>query len=172
MLPAYRDILKRINEEPIWYEESGVPRYDKFKPEMLGIYDDIAVYYQIACQACERKFYVGEGISLMQRLKSNWMKAGLAALNSDKNQKTLEEIKIEYDPKIIDKKQAAIEYGMTTPHFGDPPRHNIDDKYRCVGEVENCIDLEILEFWIKDQKENYEWQRFPEFEGVIKEENQ
>ena len=61
MLPDYADIRKRIKSEPLWFDEGGVPRYDAFRPAMLGIYDTYAVYYEIACQACHQRFNVAEG---------------------------------------------------------------------------------------------------------------
>lgn len=61
MLPDYRDITKRILESPLWYTEHGVPRYDAFRPDMLGIYDVYAALYEIACRACDKHMLVGVG---------------------------------------------------------------------------------------------------------------
>jgi hypothetical protein len=30
MLPSYDDIKSRIDDDPKWYDENGVPRYDDF----------------------------------------------------------------------------------------------------------------------------------------------
>jgi len=46
-------------------------------------------------------------------------------------------------------------------HYGDPPIHG------CVGDTMNCIDIEILEFWIK-RDFSEEWKRYKWFEGEIK----
>ena len=43
-------------------------------------------------------------------------------------------------------------------HYGDPPRHN------CVGDTMNCDDIAVLEVWAK---EDMEWVRHPEMEGLI-----
>ncbi len=43
-------------------------------------------------------------------------------------------------------------------HYGDPPIHD------CVGDTMNCDDLQVLEFWAKDQ---FDWVRRSELEGVI-----
>lgn len=40
-------------------------------------------------------------------------------------------------------------------HYGDPPIHH------CVGDTENCDDLQIVEFW---EKVDFEWVRLPEYE--------
>jgi len=39
------------------------------------------------------------------------------------------------------------------PHYGDPPIHG------CVGDTENCTDLEVVEFWEKDKKVPWDWTR-------------
>jgi hypothetical protein len=46
-------------------------------------------------------------------------------------------------------------------HYGDPPVHN------CTGDTMNCDDLEVLEFWNKDNRKDPRWERVPEFEGKI-----
>ena len=61
MLPAYDDIRSRIAEPPIWHDRHGVPRYEPFKPQMLGVYDDFAVLVEIECQRCARRFLAGGG---------------------------------------------------------------------------------------------------------------
>lgn len=61
MLPDYDDIKKRIQEPPLWYDQNGVPRYDKFHPSMLGIYDSYAILVRISCQDCLTQFLVSHG---------------------------------------------------------------------------------------------------------------
>lgn len=47
-------------------------------------------------------------------------------------------------------------------HYGDPPPHA-----GCLaGATMNCIDLEVLEFWVKD-KVSHEWTRAPSLEGDL-----
>lgn len=59
MLASYDDILSRIAEEPLWYDEHGVPRYEPFHHDMLSnIYADWAVLLLISCAACGRRFKV------------------------------------------------------------------------------------------------------------------
>ena len=92
MLPDYADIRKRIDEDPLWYDEHGVPRYDPFRPSMLGIYDDLAILMVIECQSCGTPFKVGLG---KQRALER-------AFGSDASLPT--------------------EHGVGSWHYGDPPR--------------------------------------------------
>ena len=61
MRPSYADILLRIAEPPLWHDRHGVPRYEPFAPQMLGVYDDFAILVEIKCQRCSRRFLVGGG---------------------------------------------------------------------------------------------------------------
>jgi hypothetical protein len=57
MREEYRDIRSRIAEEPKWFDENGVPRYDEFHPDMLAnVYADECVLTEEACQSCGRKY--------------------------------------------------------------------------------------------------------------------
>ena len=59
MKPSYEDIKKRISEEPKWYDQHGVPRYEEFNPELTSnIYADEVVLLEIRCQWCGKKFLV------------------------------------------------------------------------------------------------------------------
>jgi len=60
MFPSYDDIRSRIAEPPLWHDQHGVPRYDPFRPEMLGVYDHFAILGEIACQSCGRRFLVAD----------------------------------------------------------------------------------------------------------------
>ena len=53
---GYSDITSKISEDPQWWDENGVPRYDKFHPKYCpDIYADVVVLYLIECQSCRRK---------------------------------------------------------------------------------------------------------------------
>jgi len=57
--PSYEDIKKRIDEEPKWYDNYGVPRYEEFNPELTSnIYADEIALLEIRCQWCGKKFLV------------------------------------------------------------------------------------------------------------------
>jgi hypothetical protein len=61
MLPSYGDIIRAAEgKKPLWYMDTGVPRFEPFKPSMVGIYHRYVVYYTIACQACHVEFNVTE----------------------------------------------------------------------------------------------------------------
>lgn len=52
-------------------------------------------------------------------------------------------------------------YPMWSPlHYGDPPIHG------CVGDTENCNDLQILQFWKKDYNRGLDdkWVRDTQYE--------
>lgn len=63
MLPKYQDILDAASKRPLWYTESGVPRFTPFRPQMLAVYDQLAVLTEIECADpyCRRSLYVGVG---------------------------------------------------------------------------------------------------------------
>lgn len=52
-------------------------------------------------------------------------------------------------------------------HYGDPPIHG------CTGDTMNCEDLAVLEVWRKNRDlEQWGWERQPEFEGAIDQEEE
>lgn len=97
MLPAYLDITSRISIEPLWWDGNGVPRYDPFHPRMLGVYDEVSLLVEIACQLCGKRFTVGVGVSVMQAMMSSTFN-GIAG-------------------------ESLLERFAETFHYGDPPRH-------------------------------------------------
>lgn len=55
----YSDILKRIPEEPKWYDMNGAPRYDDPRPSLSPyVYADKIAFILVKCQECEREFTV------------------------------------------------------------------------------------------------------------------
>src|SRR5438128_81638 len=55
----YEDILSRIPEPPQWFDDYGVPRYCKFKPNRLAnIYSTECALAEISCQQCGHRFLV------------------------------------------------------------------------------------------------------------------
>lgn len=65
MKAYYQDILLRISEEPKWYDQNGVPRFDEFHPKYCpNIYTRQVFLLNIACQACSKEFRV--------EMHSNW----------------------------------------------------------------------------------------------------
>jgi hypothetical protein len=140
MLPYYGDIIDRIEEEPIWYDQNGVPRYEKFKPDLApNIYADEVILLEIACQDCGRKFLV----------EMNWEHTDLYLLRHSIPNPSFSEVMRGW--LKTDKKEES----WPPVHYGDPPSHG------CVGDTMNVYDLRILEFW---RKENFDWARKTEFE--------
>ena len=59
MHTSYKDIFDRIKEEPKWFDEYAVPRYNIFSPDQCAnIYANIVKLILIECQSCERPFFV------------------------------------------------------------------------------------------------------------------
>jgi len=55
----YDDILSRIAEEPVWFDEHAVPRYREFAPsKVANAYADEAALVEVTCQGCGRPFRV------------------------------------------------------------------------------------------------------------------
>jgi hypothetical protein len=62
----YEDILKLTKKKPLWFDESGVPRYVKFAPNRLAnIYAKEACLFLISCQSCGHKFHVAASQDIM-----------------------------------------------------------------------------------------------------------
>ncbi len=59
MLCSYHDIISRIPDPPLWWDENGVPRYVAFAPrEAANIYANEVALVAIACQSCGTEFKV------------------------------------------------------------------------------------------------------------------
>jgi len=136
MLERYEDIKKRIKDPILWYDENGVPRYDKFNKSVCpDIYADEVVLLEIACQDCNKKFLVEMSWSHCTKIFERHTESISARL---------------YQWIESNKK------GWPPLHYGDPPRHDY-----CVGETMNCVDIRVIEFW---QQEKFGWKRLPQFE--------
>lgn len=96
MKPSYEDIHRvaaTAGVQPLWFDQDGVPRFDEFDPDMLGVYDDFSILAAIQCQNCALSFWVGCG----------YMKYPLGPLVTN---------------RIL-----TIEQVVERFHYGDPPRH-------------------------------------------------
>jgi len=140
----YRDIRERIAEEPLWWDEEGVPRYCEFAPnETNNIYADQAILLLIACQGCRKEFKV----CMSQARYRAYINA---SERLGRNDLTDEDIK-DYTLKEFVRSKRI--------HYGDPPNTGC-----CGGTTMNCIDLKVLEFW---ERPNFDWVRVPELEIEI-----
>lgn len=142
MKAAYNDIKDKIKTTPLWYDENGVPRYEKFHPNLSpNIYAEEVALLEIACQYCHKRFLV----------EVNFCKFDLVFNKSKKslsNQVTL----------YMKNRNTFIPV-----HYGDPPRHDCDGG----GDTMNCYDLRIKEFW---QKKKFKWQRIKKYEIELEKE--
>lgn len=75
MLCDYKDIKDRIDEDPKWYDEKGVPRYCEFDPDKVNnIYAKEVILLLVECQNCSEKFKVAISQDNMQIHKVNSFK--------------------------------------------------------------------------------------------------
>lgn len=139
MLPDYADIRDRLGE-PIWWDGNGVPRYDPFRPDMLGVYDTFALYVEIECQSCAERFLVGEGRSRLDLMSP-----------------------------FTAPPETFLTWA-TGYHYGDPPAHTHPRHPGglCGGTSMNVIDRRIVEAWerVFRDRVGYEWVRHPEIETI------
>lgn len=139
MLPDYSDIINHADTEPIWFDQNGVPRFESFHPQMLGVYTKYALYATIACQSCGKRFNVGCGYNAYDFL---------------------------YDGTI---QHYELDKLAKNFHYGDPPPHgcmgdtmncedietlqvyelNLDDGYNWV-RVPELEGLDIRPDWAKE----------------------
>jgi len=136
MKASYLDIKSKIKEEPLWYDENGTPRYEKFSPELSpNIYAEKVVLLEIACQDCKQRFLV----------EMNWSPMNMIL---DRHSESFSSNMRQYFKSRRESNYSPI-------HYGDPPIHG------CVGDTMNCYDLRIVEFHKKD---NLEFRRMKEYE--------
>ena len=70
MKQNYKDITSRINEEPKWYDDNGVPRYDEFSPcSSPNVYADEVCLFEVACQSCKKFFTVSKSSDRFESLQ-------------------------------------------------------------------------------------------------------
>lgn len=123
MLQDYKDIKKRIKEEPLWYDENGTPRYDDFHPTLSpNIYAYEVILMRIACQYCGKEFLV----------ELNWHPWGYLC-NPRRHRESFS--------NLLEMWNKGGRVTFCPVHYGDPPPHD------CVGDTMNCIDLGIVQFW-------------------------
>jgi hypothetical protein len=138
MKESYDDIRERIKMKPLWFDDNGVPRYDKFRPNLLpDVYARECVLMEIGCQACGEKFLVSLGYS---PYSEKWRLWGSFSKRIQ---------------MFIDSPEKTV---WSPIHYGDPPRH----EGLCAGDTMNCYDIRILEFWGRDER--VDWVRRKEFE--------
>ncbi|GGX57238.1 hypothetical protein GCM10007385_27620 [Tateyamaria omphalii] len=118
----YRDILDRVSDPVLWFDEAAVPRFEPFSPKLTAnIYAQEAVLVRIECQGCRTEFDV--------------------AFTSPAASKPIEPDDTRY------RKYPLLQDYISSRklHYGDPP--NI----RCcaAGASMNSIPKTVLEYWVK-----------------------
>jgi hypothetical protein len=153
----YSDIRDRIDGEPMWFDERGVPRYCEFGPlETADIYADEALLMQIECQSCGQEFLVCLSSSKMGRYRQALLGA---ALDAKREGRTLtdEDVSVEWERNSLARSVAA-----GAVHYGDPPNADC-----CLaGASMNSVPQRVVEFWRRDEK-LHDWVRVPELERDI-----
>jgi len=145
---SYSDIVDRIKEQPIWWDNNGVPRYEKFRPYLMpDIYADEAVLYLIECQGCGTEFQVAETHSFKDIMRAM---RGVCSHLSEEEQKEL--IRKQSEASTL---ASQIKSGYL--HYGDPPNTGCCG----AGSTMNCMDIKVLEYW---KKANFEWVRDSQLE--------
>jgi hypothetical protein len=135
----YGDILSRIPEPPLWWDEVAVPRFCEFSPqEVANIYASYAVLALVTCQGCGTEYRVAFSQGSMDRY-----------LGRD------EAGEIRWAPTLD---EAVLEKGL---HYGDPPNGNCC----CAGPTMNSEPRRVLEFW--KRAGGMEWERDAAFEVDI-----
>ena len=79
MFANYHDISSKLGT-PVWFDESGVPRYCEFHPSNLAnIYATEAVLFLVGCQVCGKGFTVamsGAFPATSDRIRNNTLDYG------------------------------------------------------------------------------------------------
>lgn len=85
MKQPYLDIINRIsNDSVLWWDENGVPRYDRFSPRLASnIYASEVALLKVACQNCSQQFLVvisalvlSDNNSLLSKIKNRALEYG------------------------------------------------------------------------------------------------
>jgi len=135
--PAYRDVLEAAGRPPRWWDSNGVPRFAPFHPNLLGVYDQLAVLVEIACQSCHARFLVGAGARRFDIYPGS--------------------------AKVAETDLAGF---ASSYDYGDPPRHSLPGRPgdRCAGETMSSEATFVVEAW---EQVGFEWVHRPEHTGPI-----
>lgn len=118
----YHDIRSKLDDDPDWWDEVGVPRYCEFAPSRTNVvYTEEVALLEIACQGCDTLF----------RVAMSW--------SSSRNWVLPKEYQV---PPLSERIQNKI------IHYGDPPNSGCCTS----GATMNSIPLRVLEFWQQDER--------------------
>ena len=147
---CYDDILSRIPEEPVWFDEHAVPRYCVFHPsKVANAYADEVALAEVTCQSCARLFRVAFAARApATHAKDEWPAGPIG--------RAIREKTLHYgDPPNVWCCQAG-------PTENSEPRRVI--QYWRQGDPKYVGDAEHGGRVITDPKAYFTWTRYPEFE--------
>lgn len=156
----YRDILDRVTEPPVWFDEHAVPRFGQFSPdEIANIYADEAVLMLITCQACGHPYNVAMSLSRTDRILSALGRSGVTHVEKPgerehygtfSRRKMTAEESAEVD-RIAAERSLAAQIREKSIHYGDPPNACPGG---CSGATMNSEPRRIIEYWRKGEKKD------------------
>jgi hypothetical protein len=164
----YQDIRSRIAEEPKWFDEHAVPRFNNFEPsEIANIYAEECALVLIKCQNCDHEFKVAFSFGTLDK-----MDHGETVLRNMLSELAWPQTK---DAYVVMRKEAyARAWGLTLAErirlknigYGDPP--NI---WCCAaGPTMTSDTVRVLEYWRRYESDtegnvkSIDWTRYPELE--------
>jgi len=145
---SYCDIRNRIGEEPTWWDENAVPRYQPFRPqECANIHAVEAALVLITCQDCGKEYRVAFTLSERRITERGETWAAVVYQIADAETITGAELRRRLQ-NAFEKAWAqtlADEIRERTLRYGDPP--NACDKTCTAGATMNSEPRRVLEYW-------------------------
>lgn len=151
------DVLGKVDEHgngdrccscvpvPLWWDESGTPRFAEHHPKHCpDIYADEVALFIISCQACGETFRVQASWSYMGDLGRVACAIGVLERRTDFRISSKQSHDLTAKLKEGSLRE-AVKNGSI--HYGDPPFHTGPSGHVCSGATMNCWDLRVLEFW-------------------------
>lgn len=141
----YSDITDKLGE-PLWWDQNGVPRYDKFESHFqCGISIQAVALLKIYCQYCEKKFTVTSTFDdnfvykfyLQKRIER------IETLAKEHRNILFHELIENIRPHTNDILQPVRPtfYNIGSFSYGDPPSHG------CIGDTMGSIEQYVLQYW-------------------------
>ena len=175
--------LCRCEAKPLWYDQSGTPRFKAHHPDLCAdIYADEVALVRIACQACAHEFLVqlsrsahddmdylarvGAHGTLPRLLDETLAMLGVA-LGAGPSSMLNDMTSIAAEFAAQRKRRPPTLAEQVTDgsiHYGDPPNSGCCP----AGPTMNCEDLAVVEFWRRYRTTVREgWQRVSELEIAL-----
>jgi hypothetical protein len=115
----YYDILQLTDQEPVWYDEAGVPRFSKFEPgDCNDIYAQEVALVLLECQNCGRQMKCAVSLDIYTYIDGR---------------------EVQHTPLSETIKKGYSGYGV-------PPCWE-KGKSQCAGSTMTPEEIRVLEFW-------------------------